>query len=170
MNRSLIIVLAGSLALNVFAGGFILGRALAPQPEPPILAEARTMRGLDNPFRIMRSAEALPVESRMMFREAFRTQLPELRERHREMRRLRLEFATLLQAEEWDRDAVAAKLEEINAAQNRQRDAFKAAYIDAFGKLTAGERRLLIEAARSRRSERGKRFMRGERDRPPPGQ
>lgn len=170
MNRSLIIVLIGSLALNVFAGGFILGRALAPQPEPPILAEGPAMRGLDNPFRFMRSAEVLPVESRMMFREAFRAQLPELRKQHRETRRLRVELALMMQAEEWDSDAVAAKLEELDAAQKRQRDAFKAAYIDAFGSLTAEERRLLIEAAGSRRPERGKRFMRGERDRPPPGE
>lgn len=170
MSRSLIIVLVASLALNVFAGGFIVGRVLAPQPEPPVFAEGPAMRGADNPFRVMRYAEALPRETRMSFREAFRTQLPELRERHREVRRLRVELALLMQADEWDRDAVLAKLEEIDAAQEGQRDAFNAAYVKAFGSLTLEDRRLLIEQAASRRAERRKRFIRDGREGSPPGE
>lgn len=169
MNRSLIIALIGSLALNVFAGGFILGRALAPQPEPPILADGRAVKGPDNPFRMMRYAEALPPESREAFREAFRDQLPDLRQHHRETRRLRAELAALVQTEGWDRDAVLAKLEEIDAAQKRQRDAFNAGYVNAFGTLELDERRLLMEEAAARRAERRKRF-RDKREGPPPGE
>jgi len=173
MNRTLIIALAGSLVLNVFAGGFILGRVLAPPPEPPPVAGAggpAPAAGIDDPFRIMRHADALPPESRMAFRRAFRAQLPDLRRGHRETRRLRAEFAMLIQAEEWDADAVAAKLEEIDAAQGRQRAAFKAAYLEAFGTLSAEERRLLVDAASKRRIDQRRRFRDGRPARPRPGE
>ena len=180
MSRTLIIALVGSLALNVFAGGFILGRVLAPPPAAPSFAEVETgtgfgrrgppRGGLEDPFRMMRFADVLPPESRTAFREAFRERLPDLRRGHGETRRLRAEFGLLVQAEEWDADAVAAKLDELDAAQKRQRDAFKAAYLEALGELSAQERQLLMEAASKRRLERRRRFRDRELAAPPPGE
>lgn len=172
MSRSLIIVLIASLALNIFAGGFFFGRLIAPEPEAPTLADRPAPRGPDSPFRMMRYAEVLPAESREAFREVFRMQLPALRERHEEARRLRTEFSGLMQAEEWDRDAVAAKLTEIDAAQKKQRDAFNEVYVAAFEKLSAEERRLLMAEAAIRREKRRLRRKGPKGDRPegPPPQ
>lgn len=173
MNRSLIIILIASLALNIFAGGFFIGRLIAPQPALPVVAEGPgEMRGPDNPYRMMRYAGALPSQSREAFRAAFRLQLPELREHHAETRRLRLELSGLMQAEELDREQIAAKLAEIAAAQKLQRDAFNTAYVDAFGRLSLEERQLLLLEAAARREKRRlrKNGPKGDRPESPPPQ
>lgn len=159
MSRSLIIALVVSLVLNGFAAGFIGARLVTPQPELSVTSERPPARGGD-PLRMMRHVEVLSPESRDAFREAFRAQLPELRGGHREVRQLRGQLGVLMQAEEWDRAAVAAKFAEIDAAQLKQRDAINAAYMNAFEMLTPEERRLLIETAAAQREKRRKRFQR----------
>ena len=121
---------------------------------------------------MMHYADALPPERREEFREAFREKLPEMRDGFREMRTLRMEMAELLGAEEFDRDAVEMKFQELHELQQAQHAAFSAAFLDAFETLTPEERRMLREAAQQkRRDRRGRRGKRREhmRDAPPEG-
>ena len=161
MNRGLMIAFVASLVLNVFAVGFVSGRLIAddePQEIQPI-----EVRGFDNPFRLMRYAETLPPESRQAFRDAFSEALPELRAQNRETRVLRREMMALMEAEDWDRDAAAAKMGEIEAAHLRQRAVFMEVFLDAFEALSPEDRRALAAIAGGP-ADRPRRF----RDRPPP--
>lgn len=149
MGRGVMIALIASLGLNIFAVGFLSGRILndehAGPPSPP------PMRGAEQSFRLMHYADALPDERRQEFREAFRTQLPAMRDGFQEMRRLRRELTMLLGAEEFDRAAAAAKFEEIEQLRNNQQAAFGEAFLDAFETLTPEERAALREAVQDRR-------------------
>lgn len=174
MGRGLAITLGAvlflSLALNVFAFGFFSGRMLAgfkgPPPRPAI--EERGPRGgFEDPFRIMRYAEDLSPELRDRFRESFREQLPEMREAHGEMRALREELSVLMSAEDWSDSAIDAKLAEIRAVEDGQREAFTKAFLDVFKALPADERKALIEEAKDRHKERRKRWKEKHGDRGP---
>lgn len=167
MGRGLILLLVASLGLNIFAGGFYAGRFLAGdkltangqsvvQSERGERHKGKRGGGFDDPFRLMRYADALAPEQREKFRNEFRAQLPAMREGHRETRGLRRELSALMAADEWDGAAVGAKLGEISAAQRLQREKFNAAFMEAFGVLPAADRRLLLEEARKRRGERGR--------------
>ena len=168
MGRGLIIALIASLALNVFAAGFITARLIGPDgPPPPVEVGPRAF---DNPFRLMGSAESLPPESRRAFRAAFETQLPTLRAGNKEMRRLRQELHSSLSSEEWEREKIAEQMAAIRDVQARQREAFDAAFMAAFDTLSTEDRRAIIEAAHERRMDRRKKFRRRleERRGPPP--
>lgn len=170
MGRGLIILLVISLGLNIFAIGHLSGRLIAGGKPPHSVETPGPRGGFDNPFRLMRQADALPPELRDDFRAAVREQLPSLRAEHRNMRNLRRELGVLMSAEEWDGAAVSAKLEEIRAAQGRQQTAFNTAFMRAFESLPAEERQRLIEEASQRRKDRRKDRRERWRDRqaPPP--
>lgn len=181
MGRGVIIALAISVALNVFAVGHLTGRMLShggvfkhphgPQLPPPEL----NMRTADNPFQLMHYIADLPSERRELFREKIREQLPEMRRLHRDNRAVREEIIAMMGAGEWDRAAIEAKLLEIEGAQSLQRAAFTKSFLDALETLTPEERKQLAAEAEMRRAERkgmrGKRWReerRRMRDRPPP--
>ena len=161
MNRGLLIAFVLSLVLNVFAVGFMSGRLIA-ENEPNDIQPIE-VRSFDNPFRLMRYAEALPPESRQAFRDAFREALPELRAQNNEVRALRRELMALMRAEDGDREAAAAKMTEIEASHMRQRAVFMGVFLDAFAALPAEDRRALTEIA-GEAPERRELF----RDHPPP--
>jgi uncharacterized membrane protein len=170
MGRGLIILLVASLGLNIFALGHFSGKMLAG-PKPPNIEhiERSKHRGFDDPFQVMRYAEELSPGLRETFRAEIKKQLPALREHHKEMKSLRRELGALMSADEWDGDAVAVKINEISAAQDRQRDAFNQAFMNAFATLPGEQRKLLIDTANQRRAERRKeRRERRSEDRPPP--
>ncbi|WP_425407724.1 periplasmic heavy metal sensor [Hyphococcus sp.] len=167
MGRGLIILLVASLGLNIFAFGHFSGRILAGDKPPPSRShiEHGSRGGFDNPFRLMRYADELSPELREAFRAEIKKELPALREQHDRMRELRRQLSALISADTWDGAAVAAKLEEIRTAQDRQRDAFNRAYVGAFETLPADQRKLLVERAKERRDERRrKRKMRRDGD------
>lgn len=166
MGRGLIVALVLSLALNVFAAGFITARIAGPHGPPPRHEEGRSF---DNPFRLMRHAEALPPGSREAFRAAIEEKLPALRAQHEEMRRLRRELWEEMSGDSWDRAALETRMEEIRQTQARQREAFDAAFLAAFETLSPEDRQTLIKAAEERRMKRRERFKRRheERDAPP---
>lgn len=173
MGRGVIIALAVglfvSIAVNVFTLGHFSGRMLAGHP-PQEKSERGPRGGFEDPFRILTYADELSPELREKFREAFREELPTLREEHHKMRALRRELGVLMSAEDWDRDAIAAKLEEISAVQDRKYDLFNEAFLSAFESLPAAERKRLIDTANQRRAERHKRRHkeRGDKHRDPP--
>jgi uncharacterized membrane protein len=166
------VLLFASVAVNVFILGHLSGRMLAGpmfsgHRPPPIERDHRSGQ-FEDPFRIMRYADELSPELRDSFREAFREQLPALREEYRAMRGLRRELGALMSAEVWDSAAIGAKLQEIRAAQDRQHDAFNSAFMSAFETLPAAERKRLIDAANERRKEHRKRIKFGGGEGPPP--
>jgi len=172
MGRGLIILLVASLGLNIFAIGHLSGRLIAAgKPPQADRIERGKHRGFHDPFHVMRYAKELSPELRETFRAEIKEQLPALREHHEQMRSLRRELGLLMSADEWDGDAVAAKLNEIRETQDRQRDAFNQAFMNAFETLPAEQRKLLIDTANERRAERRKerRERRGERKTPPAG-
>ncbi|WP_375203668.1 periplasmic heavy metal sensor [Hyphococcus sp.] len=175
MGRGVIIGLAAllfvSLAVNIFALGHVSGRMIAGQPPQHHDVKHGPRGGFEDPFKIMRYAEELSPELRERFRGAFREQLPVMRQSHREMGGLRRELGELMSAEDWDEAAILAKLDEIDAVQESQRDAFNKAFMSAFESLPADERKRLIDTANERRAERRKRWKERRDDRrgPPPG-
>ncbi len=157
MGRGLTIALVASLALNIFGIGFISGRVLN-EPAPEIEGPPKPGGPGGRPsFRMMHYADALPAERREEFREAFRERLPAMRDGFQDMRRLRMEMAALLGAEDFDREAVEAKFQELHALQQAQQDAFSAAFLDAFETLTPEERQMLREASENRRKRHPRR-------------
>ena len=179
MGRGVAIALGAllfiSLGINVFTLGHMSGRIIAGQP--PAHGEKHGPRGgFDDPFKILRDAENLSPELHQQFRESFREQLPAMREEHRAKGALRRELGVLMSAEEWDRAAIDAKLEELRLVEDRQQKAFADAFLDVFESVPAQERKALIDAANERRAERRKRWKdkigegRGDhkRDGPPP--
>ncbi len=165
MGRGIVIVLAVSLGLNFFAAGALFNNWLNPPAPPPHAANG--FKGYDSPRGLARMAEALPPESRLAFREAFRERLPDMRSQFREMYPLREQLNALIAAEEWDSAAVAAKMDEIRAVRERQQEAFDAAFLEAVTALSAEDRKSMIELARQRRMERRKKHRR-RMDMPPP--
>lgn len=166
MGRGLIVLLILSLAVNVFAVGFISGRVISGgnQPPPPQIQTGGA--NLQGPMRLMRFAETLPSDLRVAFREKIRAQLPVVREEQRDVRRLRGELANQIAEDEWDRAAVEAIAIEIAEAETRQRAALYTAFIDAFETLPAEERKRFIELEKRRRLDRLRRLGRP----PPPGE
>ncbi len=164
MGRGLIIILIASLALNVFAVGFFSGRVISNDGPPQHLGPGQGAR-LGHPLALMNYARELPPEIRDDFRRKIREKLPALREEHRNTQMLRRELASLIAADEWDRDAVAAKFAEIKVVEDLKRDVFTAAFVEALETLPAEERRKLIEAT----GKRGmKRHRLRDRRMPPP--
>ena len=168
MGRGVIIALAIglfiSLGVNVFTLGHLSGRMIAGHPGHE-KHERGVRGGFEDPFKIMRYAEELSPELRERFREAFRKELPALRAEYHVIGGLRRELGVLMSAEDWDSDAIAAKLDEIDAARDRQHVLFNRAFLGAFESLPAAERKRLIDTANERRAERKKQRRRDkERD------
>lgn len=169
------LVLGASLALNFLGAGFMLGKGIGGPSSPP-----RDMAGpgFDNPRRLARLAEELPDESRRAFRQAFREEIPDIRAAYREMRAHRRELFAVMSNDDWDKDEVAAKMDEINALRDQQRAAFDRALIGALDAISPEDRALLFSLAEQRRAERRaerregrrQRFNGGERPPPPPEQ
>ena len=157
MGRGLIVLLFASLALNIFAIGFFSGRAIIDDRKPP-MAGREHGTPVDSPFVLMKFSRNLPPDARDAFRSKIRGKLPTLRERHRDTQDLQKELAALIAADEFDRDAVAAKFSEIKSVHVNQRDAFNAAFIDALATLSAEERRVLVETAKEERGKRRRNF------------
>ncbi len=141
MNRALIIVLALSLAANVFLGGFVVGRLAGGHPHirfghAPHAAGPMMFPDLD----------VLSPEGREAFRDVFAARREALRERHRDLNERRAAFAKTLAADPWDRAKAEAALVELQAAADEQETAFATLIIDAFEKLSAEDRKALVEA------------------------
>ncbi|GEM_PF-1642587 len=172
MGRGLIIaLLVLSVALNVYILGVHSGRLLhGAFPHKPPHHEQTRFAEPESPFRMLRHAEELSPDSRDKFRDALRAGLPKVREDHQEKRRLRKELGELLSADQLDRQAIEAKMSEIQALETNQRELLNKAFLDALETLSADERRQLLKASDERRAKRRERFKKRMEDRrgPPP--
>ncbi len=152
MGRGITIALLLSLALNVFAIGFVSGRFLTsdhPSPEP-----APIHHRTDNPMSIMRHAKDLPPESREAFRNTIRAEIPKLRAQQRRIRGLQRAYYKTLLAEEWDREAVETALHNLQEARDQGRAQIDNAFLDALESLEPEERILLLKRAAADRGRR----------------
>lgn len=154
MGRGITIVLAISLGLNFFLAGFLAKSWLSPEHRPPPPPMADGFKGFDHPGGLWRMAESLAPDQRDAMRKAFKEQLPDMRDHFKQMRTLRNDMRRLVESEEWDGAAVAAKMAEIRALRTQQQEAFDAAFLAAVGELPGDDRKRLIELSEERRGER----------------
>ena len=141
MNRGLAIALFASLAINIFLGGFVVGR-LAGGPPHSGFGHPRHEAGL----MMFPDLDVLSPAGRETFREVFAARHEALRERHRELSRRRAAFTAALAADPWNRAKAEAALAELKAATDEQETAFAALIIDAFERLSTEDRKALVEA------------------------
>ena len=156
MDRRIKLALMASLLVNVFVIGIFAGQFIKSdeQPRPEI------RRGGGEAMSLMRYARALPPESKEVFRSALRADIPQLREKRRELRKLTRVYDQALQAEIWDRKAVEAALNDVQMAQIEIRTLIDQSFLNAVESLAPEDRALLRKSAR-----RG-----GRGEGPPPGQ
>jgi len=157
MGKGITIALIASLALNVFAIGFISGRMIKPNHPPPApMLEAPHSR-MDNPRGFMRRAKNLPPESRNAFRHAIRSNIPQLRAQRNEIQALERAYFDALRAEKWDRAAVETALGDLQEARDRGRAMVDEAFLDAVESLDADARAQLLHRAEEDTPHRRKR-------------
>jgi Spy/CpxP family protein refolding chaperone len=172
MNRGLIVLLALSLAANVFLGGFVAGRFFGG-PHHRVLMHGMHDRGPG----MFRDTDVLSEEGQEAFRAVFKEKRDELRPSFRETRRLRDELGAALAADPWDRPRVENAFAALREIEGAHQAAFSQTLIDAFEKLSAADRKALVEAAHKRREDWRERRKRrrgghdgdGPPDGPPPG-
>jgi Spy/CpxP family protein refolding chaperone len=159
MVKAVHLLLAGSLAANVFLGGFVAGRMLHA-PGPP-RHEMRPERGEDA-RHMLRAAAANP-EVRAAFEARFKEERMRMRRDAEESRRLRDALAAALSAEPFVRAEADAAAAAVAAFEQRRQQRGGAILIDVFEKLPPETRRRIIEEraqAQQRRGERLKEFRR----------
>lgn len=149
MGRTIVILLALSLAANVFLGGFVAGRLAGPgfkgfeHGPGPSLGHGR---GGD----FHREFDALPDAAREKLRASFRKNREEFVTTFREGRALQQEFISILTAETFDRsaaEAVAAKIETFEAERRRSMPRL---IIDVMDGLPLEDRRALAKVIERR--------------------
>lgn len=150
-------LLAGSLAANVFLGGFVAGRMLHA-PDPRAMAAER-----GGEARVLLRAAADAPQVRAAFEQRFREERVQIRRDAGESMRLREAFAAALAAEPFVRaDAEAAAAALARFEQGRQTRGVNT-LIDVFEKLPAETRRGIVEQralAQQRRGQRIEEFRR----------
>lgn len=143
-----------SVALNVFAVGFMLGRGgLGDRPS----------HGRDVSFSPRSLARLLPEEERRTLRAAMKARQPDLAQAVRQMRDARRQVARLLRAEVLDSAAMADALGQWASAELALRQGSNAAMIEALSGLDQEQRIALVDRLERRRFRR-------EGDGPPPPQ
>lgn len=149
MGRTIGILLALSLAANVFLGGFVAGRIAGPGAGA--FEHGRGPHGHRGPGAdFHRELEALPDAAREKLRAQFRKNRAEVAATFREGRALRQEFVAILTAETFDRaaaEAVAAKIEAFEAERRRSTPRL---VIEVMDGLSAEDRRALAKVIERR--------------------
>lgn len=168
MTRSRVIAIAlfASLALNLFLGGVMVGRWLAPQP-PAAAFEAGGFGGL---IANMRAAAAmLPAEQQAALREAMGHHRTEIRQELIALRDARQAALATLAGEPFDRGATEAAFVELQMRSQAVQTAIHEAMLDAAERLPVEARRHLVESGRHWPGDRGMMGRGGSPShRPPP--
>lgn len=171
MNRGLTILLAISVAANVFLGGFVAGRLLGGPPQGKHVHSSFD-GGRSFNWKMGREIEELSPEAREAFRNVFAESRERLIENHRETKRLRKALSEALAADPWSRTQVEAAHAELRAAESAQQAALAELLIDAFEGLSAEDRKALTSAMDKRDMRKMRMRMHdkreGGRDGPPP--
>lgn len=174
MGRTVTILLALSLAANVFLGGFVAGRIAGPNL--PVFDRHDGGRPGHGPHRGDPHAEfdELPPAAREKLRALFRQNRESFAATFRDGRALHQEFVSVLTAETFDRAAAEAVALKIEAFDRERRPSMPRLIIEAMDGLPVEDRRALARIVERRMIEdmkgRGPRLHRRFRDgdAPPP--
>lgn len=163
MNKGLAIALFLSLAVNIFLGGFAVGR-FAGGPRPPHGDHPSMHAG---PM-MAPNVEALSPEGRAAFHSVFEAERDALHQRHSALKARRAAFAAALLAEPFDRAAAVAALKDLHTVTAEQQGAFAALMIDAVEKLSSDDRKALAKSIVSGEHWRPRKRRHHRRDDFPP--
>lgn len=186
MGRSVTILLALSLAANVFLGGFVAGRIAGPSlsgfdragSDRPGTDRHHGGPGGHGPHRSDPFAEfdELPPAVREKLKALFRKNRESIASTFREGRALHQEFVAVLTADAFDRAAAEDVAARIEAFERDRRPSMPRVVIEAMDGLSAADRRALAAIVERRMIEdlkgRGRRHHRrfNEDEAPPPPQ
>lgn len=167
MGRTIGILLALSLAANVFLGGFVAGR-IAGRGFSGFDHGSHGDHGRGGDHR--RAFDALPEAAREKLRAAYKEHRAAVAATSQEARALRREFISILTADAFDRAAAEAAAAKIAAFEAERRRSTPRLLISAMDGLPAEDRRALARAFERRITEdmRGP-GRRGRRDDRPAG-
>lgn len=147
--RTLAVLLAVSLAVNLFLAGIFAGRLGAQRYGPhPMPVFGLGGPGFESGFRFM------PRGEREHIRSLLRERRPELKEQHEAMRALHRDIAEELKREVPDRALIDAKLAEIRAQTAKIEQAMQTAFLDRMLAMKPAERQQLLERMLKHRHHR----------------
>lgn len=172
MGRTVTILLALSLAANVFLGGFIAGRIAGPSlPGIDRHDGAHPGHGPGGPYA---EFDELPPAAREKLKALIRQDRERMAQTLREGRSLHEEFIAVLTAENFDRAAAEAVAAKIEAFQRERRPSMPRLVVETVDGLSLEDRRALAALVERRmgedlrvRGRRGHKRWRGA-DGPPP--
>lgn len=172
MGRTVTILLALSLAANVFLGGFVAGRIAGPKL--PGFDRHHGGHHAGGPLRGDRFADLdeLPPAAREKLKALFRQNRESFVATFRDERALHREFVSVLTAETFDRAAAEAVAAKIEAFNRDRRQSTPRLIIAAMDGLSVEDRRALAAIVERRMMDdmRGAPRRRHRRDRPPPSE
>lgn len=154
MMKSLIWPVLGlSLAANLFLGGYVLGRQMAPTEVMPTalpaMDHARPSLQSDRrgdgrePSRILRMDEMLGDADRQILRQSFRASHADMEERGRDMRGTLRHISALVAEDEPDLQAIEAGFRRLARAQNAARESALQGFMQALAQLSPEGRKTL---------------------------
>lgn len=173
MGRTVTILLALSLAANVFLGGFVAGRIAGPNL-PGIERPVGWRHGHDrgDPHAEL---EGLPPAARDRLKALIRENRGRFVETFREGRALHQEFIAVLTADPFDRAAAEAVAARIEAFERERRPSMPRLVIETMDGLSLEDRRALAALVERRmaddlmgRGRRAHKRWRGDGPPPPP--
>lgn len=143
-----IIALLASVLANGVLAGFVLHRtADGPDWRPPRGLEVDGGRGGPD-FDLRGFMFALPEDARLEARERMRADWDEIRTLFEDSRAAREEVETLMRAQAFDREAVAAALQRMRDTRQRMEAHMEGVLLDIVEDLDAETRAAALEAGR----------------------
>lgn len=148
--RLVALVLFGSLAVNLFLGGIMVGRWMEPHPpgphhRPPGPGERPPREPGAPPSWLQRALGPAGADA---LDETWRRHAPAIEPLREELRRSREAVTEALEAEPFDAKAYAAALGDMQARTARMFDAIHAAMVEVATNLTPEQRRMVVEQSR----------------------
>lgn len=139
-----------SLGLNLFVGGVLAGRYLAPAPPEPSPAFARLPMDEDRPVQalVQRIAARLPAGERAAFVEAVSGHREAMAAAAGAVHEARRKVNMAMAAEPFDRAALDAAFAELRASSDQFRTAMHRAIADGVQGISVESRRHLAERDR----------------------
>ncbi len=148
------VLLIGSLALNLFLVGLLVGGwAGGVRILGPVMIQGRAPLFGGAEMDLRQVASMLPEQSRTKLREIMRDAFPEMRPALREGRQARLEINRALQAKPFDVASLGAAFEQSRDADQRVRTLFHETFLEFVGTLDDQEREFLYQAIKNTRRE-----------------
>ena len=153
--RTLGVLLALAIGLNLFLAGILAGRFGADQLRPPPFA-----RGFEHSMRF------IPEHQRTEMRRHMHAMMPKIKQQTRAIKQLHEQLAAELMKPTPDRATLEKQLQDIGAQAQSMQQALHEAFLDSALKLPPQERRAMLDGMLS---ARGDGFMPRHNSPKPPG-